>query len=276
MQQTAVHSKLATYVDTAIACLKAWARANGQNWEALTDPDALLLQTLLTKSKAEVKRGVAPILPLIEFKGLLKEGLTARRWEQFLRWFSREISNALAKTCQERAEQMLYPARSSNGSGGRGPGGQAVYFLSFQEPPKLHKARRAESAVPGAAEKEDELPKPKAPPRHAKGGESSPNAKEPSTEEEIGNLGAEPDSRERESRSKQQRQPDDQDLPLGVFLNLPSADRRSSSEGWLVAMALALVLVTFAGPASTSLVDDLIRALSSIREALSGDVIVRL
>jgi hypothetical protein len=116
-------------LDTTVACLKAWACANGQNWEAVAAPDALLLQTLLVKSQTEGRRSAVQILPLSDFKGLLNESLTERRWEKLLRWFAREISNDLAKTCSERAEPVLYPARSSSGTGGRGPKGQAGNFV---------------------------------------------------------------------------------------------------------------------------------------------------
>jgi hypothetical protein len=273
-QLPAVHPKLATYIDTAAACLQAWARANGQNWATLTDPDALLLQTLLAKSKPEGNRSVVPILPLSDFKGLLNEPLTERRWEKFLRWFSREIRSDLAKTCAERDEPMLYPARSSKGIGGRGTKGQAIYFLSFEAPPQLGKTRPADSPAPESVERQNQQPGPS--PTSAKGEGSSPDANEPSAQGEEGNLGGKSKSRDQASRPERTREPLDQDVPLAVFLGLHSGTPGGVSIGWIVALALILVIATSsAEPASMPLADEMVRILSAAREALSGAVIVR-
>lgn len=272
-QLPAVHPKLATYIDTAAACLKAWARASGQNWATLTDPDALLLQTLLAKSKPEGRRSVVPILPLSDFKELLNDALTERRWEKFLRWFSREISSDLAKTCAERDEPMLYPARSSKGIGGRGTKGQAIYFLSFETPPKLGKTRPADTFAPESVERQNQQPG--ASPTSAKGEGSSPDADEPPAQAETGNLDGKPDSRDQVSRPERPRQPLDQNVPLAVLLGLHSGNPGGMSMGWIVALALILVVATSAEPVSTPLADEIVRILSAAREALSGAVIVR-
>jgi hypothetical protein len=45
--------------------------------------------------------------------------------------------------------------------------------------------------------------------------------------------------------------------------------------GWIVALALILVVATSAEPVRTPLADEIVRILSAAREALSGAVIVR-
>lgn len=157
-QSPAVSPKLKACVEASIARLQGWARANGQNWDALTDPDALLLQALLTKTKSDIKRGITPIFPRGEFKGLLGEGLTGRRWEKFLRWYGREIEAELAKVCTERAEPMIYPGRSSARSGGHPDKSQAIYFLSFDRPIQLAERRESETKPPETAERAADTP----------------------------------------------------------------------------------------------------------------------
>lgn len=274
-QLPAVDPKLANYVDTATARLQAWARADGQNWDTLTDPDALLLQTLLAKSRPESKRGVVPILPLSEFKNLLNEALTERRWEKFLRWFDREISKDLARTCGERAEPMLYPARMSNGNGGRAVKGQAIYFLSFEAPSLLREPRTADTLSPAPVEREIRDSKPEAPPVSAKGGGTSSNATESPDQKVAGNPEAKSDGRDQESRPARPGQPLDQDAPLWVFLGLHSTTPSGGSLGWISALALILFFATSAEPASAPLTDEILRVLTAVQEVLSGAVIIR-
>ena len=271
-QRPAVHPKLAIYVDTATACLKAWARANGQTWDALTNPDALLLQTLLAKSRPESKRTAVPILPLGEFKKLLNEALTARRWAQFLRWFSLEISSDLEKTCEERAEPMLYPARLSNGNGGRGPKGQAIYFLSFEPPPQLGKPHPHDT---GAKESIQQQNQAEAPATKAKEQRASPDPRDPPTQAEADAPGVVANCPGQESRPARRRQPHEQDMPLGVFYGRQSANPSGMSGGWILALALILFVATSAEPVSTPLVDEIVRILTAARQAVSGTVIVR-
>lgn len=271
----AAHPKLANCLDTAAACLKAWARANGQNWEALTDPDALLLQTLLTKSRPEGRRSAVQILPLSDFKGLLNESLTERRWEKFLRWFAREISGDLAKTCSERAEPMLYPARSSSGTGGRGPKGQAIYFLSFEPPPLLTKSRAAHSPAEPSAEQKLQDPATAAPMTAAGAEASSTSANEPTAQAEAGAPEDRPKSPDQEPFPNQPRRPRDNQTQLGVLLGLQGSNSDGMSVGWVFALALVLVIATSAEPASAPLVNEIVRTLTAVREALSGNFVVR-
>lgn len=273
-QMPAVHPRLVNYVDTASTCLKAWARANGQNWDALTDSDALLLQTLLAKSRPESKRGVVPILPLSNFKGLLNESLTERRWEKFLRWFAREISSDLAKTCRERSELVLYPARSSSGTGGRGPKGQAIYFLSFEVPQLLDKSHAVRS--PAEQSQAQKVPEPasREPLTATRTGASLTNAIEPAaqaastaTDDQSAGPGQEP-------LTKQPRRPLDNETQPGVLLGLQTGNSSGMSVGWAFALALLVVFGTSAEPTSKPLVAEVVRALTAVREALAGNVVV--
>lgn len=275
-QLPAVDSKLATYIDTALACLQVWARANGQNWESLTDPHALLLKTLLAKSKPEVTRGVAPIIPLSELQNLMTDGLTGRKWEQFLRWYGREIERPLEKTCAQRAQKLLYPGRSTSGSGGRGPKGQAIYFLSFDRPAQLEKPGTGKPAVADSTERNNGSPGPKTPPGDAESGGSSQTARESPAAGYADDAAANPDGRSTASIASAPSKPCGLSLPLGLLLNLPSTDRGDSFVGWFVAIALAFALVTSTVLASDPLTDEIVRAFSTLREILSGDVIVRL
>jgi hypothetical protein len=273
-QMPAVHPRLANHIDTAAACLKAWARANGQKWDALTDPDALLLQTLLAKSHHESKRGVVPILPLSDFKGLLNESLTERRWDKFLRWFAREISSDLTKTCSERSEPVLYPARSSSGIGGRGPNGQAIYFLSFAAPPLLSKS----CAVPSPAAESTEqkvLEPPTAEPLTAARTEGSrTDAHEPPAQAAATARDDQSNGQNQEPPPRQPRRPPDNETRLGVLLGLQTSSSGGMSVGWVFALALLVVVATSAEPTSAPLVNEIVRALTAVREALSGNFVV--
>jgi hypothetical protein len=273
-QLPAVHPKLASYVNTAAACLKAWARANGQTWEALTDPDALLLQTLLAKSPPEGKRSAVQILPLSDFKGLLSESLTERRWEKFLRWFEREISSDLAKTCSERAEPVLYPARSSSGTGGRGPKGQAIYFLSFEPPPQLAKSRAVHSPADQSTEQKVPEPATAEPLTAARTEASSADAQEPMAQTAASAPDDQSRSPDQESLPKQPRRPLDNGTQLGVLLGLQTSNSNGMSVGWVFALALLVVFATSAEPTGTPLVAEIVRALTAVREALSGNFVV--
>lgn len=252
-QSPAVSPKLKACVETSIARLQGWARANGQNWDALTDPDALLLQALLTKTKGDIKRGIAPIFHRGEFKGLLGEGLTGRRWEKFLRWYGREIEAELAKVCAGRAEPMIYPGRSSVRNGGHPDKSQAIYFVSFDRPIQLTGQRESENEPPGAAK------------RAASSSASVP----PSAD------GPRPNEGKTESPSERLPVPRSLPSPAGVFVSLPSTDGGSSAVGWLAAMALAFVIATASAPAGNPLSDQFLRLLSAARDLLSGAIIVR-
>lgn len=46
------------------------------------------------------------------------------------------------------------------------------------------------------------------------------------------------------------------------------------SLGWVFALALVVVIATSAEPASTPLVAEIVRALTAVREALSGTLVV--
>jgi hypothetical protein len=178
-QLPAAHPNLRAYVDTANACLKAWARANRQDWEGLTNRHALLLQALLEKSKPEGKRGAVQIIPLQELKNLFADELTGRKWEEFLGWYEREIEYSLKKTCAERKEEVLYPGRSSSGNGGRGEKGKAIYFLSFDRPVRAAKPRRKrDTAVTGTAAQGDGQPIADIPPTDSNASASSRVSKE--------------------------------------------------------------------------------------------------
>lgn len=252
-QSPAVSPKLKACVETCIARLQAWARASGQNWDALTDPDALLLQALLTKSKVDIKRGTAPIYPRAEFNRLSGEGLTGRRWEKFLRWYGREIESGLVKVCTERAEPMIYPGRSSARSGGHPDKSQAIYFLSFDRPIQLAGRRESENEPPGADER--------AP---------NPSASEPPSAD-----GPRPNTGNTELPSE--RLPVPRRLPssAGVFVSMPSTDGGGSAVGWFAAMALAFVIATASAPAGDPLSDQFLRLLSAAKDVLSGAIIVR-
>ena len=252
-QSPAVSPKLKACVETSIARLQAWARANGQNWDALTDPDALLLQALLKKSKGDIKRGIAPIFPRGEFNGLSGEGLTGRRWEKFLRWYCREIETELVKVCTERAEPMIYPGRSSARSGGHPDKSQAIYFLSFDRPIQLAGRRESENEPPGADEQA-----------------ANPSASAPPSAD-----GPRPNAGNTELPSE--RPPVHQSLPssAGVFVSMPSTDGGGSAGGWLAAMALAFVIATASAPAGNPLSDEFLRLLNAAKEVLSGAIIVR-
>lgn len=252
-QSPAVSPKLKACVETSIARLQGWARANGQNWDTLTDPDALLLQALLTKTKGEIKRGIAPIFPRGEFKGLLGEGLTGRRWEKFLRWYGREIEAELVKVCTERAEPMIYPGRSSLRNGGHPDKSQAIYFVSFDRPIQLAGRPKSESEPPVAAEQ----------------AASSPASVPPSVDVPRPNAGS------TESPSERLPVPRSLPSPSGVFLSVPSTDGGGSSVGWLAAMALAFVVATASAPAGNPLADEVLQLLRAARDVLSGTVIVR-
>ena len=273
-QSPAVHPKLANYIDTAAACLKAWARANGQNWDALTDPDALLLQTLLARSHPASKRNVVQILPLSDFKGLLNESLTERRWEKFLRWFAREISSDLAKTCSERSEPVLYPARSSSGTGGRGHNGQAIYFLSFAAPPLLSKSRAVPS--PTAEHTEQKVPEPATaePLKAARTEASLTDANDQRVQAAASAQDDQTKSPDQEPLPKQPRRPIDNDTQLGVLLGLQTSSSNGLSIGWVFALALLVVIATAAEPTSAPLVHEIVRAVTAVREALSGNFVV--
>jgi hypothetical protein len=273
-QLPAAHPKLANYIDTAAACLKVWARANGQSWEALTDPDALLLQTLLAKSRPEGRRSAVQILPLSDFKGLLNESLTERRWEKFLRWFAREISSDLAKTCSERVEPVLYPARSSSGIGGRGPKGQAIYFLSFEPPPLLAKSRAVHSPAERSTEQKASEPAAAEPLMAACTEAPSTSATEPTAQAAAGAPDDRPRSPGPEPLRNQPRRPRDNDTQLGVLLGLQPSSSNGMSVGWVFALALLVVFATSAEPTSTPLVAEIVRALTAVREALSGNFVV--
>jgi hypothetical protein len=252
-QSPAVSPKLKACVETSIARLQGWARANGQNWEALTDPDALLLQALLTKTKGDIRRGIAPIFPRGEFKGLSGEGLTGRRWEKFLRWYGREIEAELAKVCTERAEPMIYPGRSSVRNGGHPDKSQAIYFVSFDRPTQLAGRRESENEPPGAAE------------RAARSPASVP----------PGADGPRPIAGNTESPSERLPVPRSLPSPAGVFVSLPSTDGGGAAVGWFAAMALAFVVVTASAPAGNPLTNEFLRLLSAARDVLSGAIIVR-
>lgn len=270
----AVAPKLKACVDTAIACLQVWSRANGQNWEALTNRDALLYQSLLTRSRSDIKRGISPIYPRSEFKGLLGEELTGRRWEKLLRWFSREIEPTLAKTCLERAEPMLYPGRASAPGGGHPDKSQAIYFLTFDRPSFLSKlsspeGSAADSALGAARPLETEAPSSSA--REAKQASdadaTSPNASvdtAPKANPGKPEVGADTS-----------RSPQSLPAPAGVFLSLPSGGSGGSYAGWLAVVALALVVATYGAPTSNPLTDELLRFVAAAREALSGSIVVR-
>jgi hypothetical protein len=47
------------------------------------------------------------------------------------------------------------------------------------------------------------------------------------------------------------------------------------SVGWVFALALLVVIATSAEPASAPLVNEIVRALTAVREALSGNFVVR-
>lgn len=252
-QSPAVSPKLKACVESSIARLQRWARANGQNWDALTDPDALLLQALLTKTKGDVKRGTAPVFPRGEFNGLSGEGLTGRRWEKFLRWYGREIESELAKVCTERAEPMIYPGRSSARNGGHPDKSQAIYFVSFDRPIQLAGRRESENEPPGAAEQE-----------------ANPPASTPPSAD-----GAGPNARKPESPSERFPVPQSLPSPSGVFLSVPSTDGGGSAVGWLAAMALAFVIATASAPAGNPLADEVLQLLRGARDVLSGAIIVR-
>ena len=249
-QLPAVSHTLASNIDAAIACLQCWARANGQKWEGLTDPDALLFQSLLTKSKKEISRGTAPIFPRSTFKDLLEEDLTGRRWVKFLRWFAREIEGILSKTCDERSLRMTYPGRTSNGNGGRGAKGQAIYFLSFERPAQLPKPYlpRVDSEVLAA--------------------------KQPDP----------PDTKESSSTARSDPVPRPGHTPQlsalhaseGVTVSIPNVDQSGSPVAWIVAMAAAFVVMTAIDPVPNPLADQFLRVIAAVREVLSGAVIVRL
>ena len=273
-QLPAVHPKLASYVNTAAACLKAWARANGQNWDALTDPDALLLQTLLDKSHPESKHSVARILPLSDFKGLLNESLTERRWEKFLRWFAREISSDLAKTCSERSEPVLYPARASSGTGGRGPKGQAIYFLSFKAPPLLDKSNAVHSPAEQSSEQKAPEPASGEPLTAARTEASSTDEKKPTEQAAASTPDDQSSSPGQEPLPKKPRRPPDNETQLGVLLGLQSSNSNGMSVGWVFALALLVVIATSVEPTSSPLVAEIVRALTAAREALSGNFVV--
>jgi hypothetical protein len=252
-QSPAVSPKLKACVETSIARLQGWARANGQNWDALTDPDALLLQALLTKTKGDIKRGTAPVFPRGEFNGLSGEGLTGRRWEKFLRWCGREIEAELAKVCTERAEPMIYPDRSSARSGGHPDKSQAIYFVSFDRPIQLVGRRESENKPPVAADRAADPPA------------SAP----PSADRPRPNAG--------NTELPLERLPVPRSLPssAGVFVSMPSTDGGGSAMGWLAAMALAFVIATASAPAGNPLSDEFLRVLSAARDVLSGAIIVR-
>lgn len=254
-QSPAVSPKLKACVETSIARLQAWARANGQNWDALTSPDALLLQALLTKTKGDLKRGIAPVFPRGEFNGLSGEGLTGRRWEKFLRWFGREIESELAKVCTERAEPMIYPGRSSARSGGHPDKSQAIYFVSFDRPIQLAGRRELENEPPVAAEQ----------------------AADPPVSAAQSADGTKHSAGKPESPSERAPVPKSLPSPAGVFLSMPSTNSGDSAVGWLVAMALAIVIATASAsaPAGNLLADEFLRLLSAARDVLSGAIIVR-
>ena len=256
-QSPAVSPKLKAGVETSIAGLQAWARANGQNWDALTDPDALLLQSLLTKSKGDMKRGIAPIYPRGEFNRLSGEGLTGRRWEKFLRWYGREIEAELAKVCTERAEPMIYPGRASARAGGHPDKAQAIYFLSFDRSVQLVKRSEPENS-----------------PTEAAGKAVSPPASEPPHAPASAD-GARPNAGKTVAPSDRLPNPQNLPSPADVFLSIPSADHSSSSIGWLAAIALAFVIATATAPTGDPLADEFLRLLSAARDVLSGAIIVR-
>ena len=275
-QSPAVSPKLKAGVETSIAGLQAWARANGQNWDALTDPDALLLQSLLTKSKGDMKRGIAPIYPRGEFNRLSGEGLTGRRWEKFLRWYGREIEAELAKVCTERAEPMIYPGRASARAGGHPDKAQAIYFLSFDRPVQLVKRSEPENSPTEAAGKA--VSPPASEPPHAAteaaGKAVSPPASEPPHAPASAD-GARPNAGKTVAPSDRLPNPQNLPSPAGVFLSIPSADHSSSSIGWLAAIALAFVIATATAPTGDPLADEFLRLLSAARDVLSGAIIVR-
>ncbi len=252
-QSPAVSPKSKACVEISVARLQAWARANGQNWDALTDPDALLLQALLKKSKGDIKRGIAPIFPRGEFKGLSGEGLTGRRWEKFLRWYGREIESDLARVSTERGEPMIYPGRSSARSGGHPDKSQAIYFLSFDRPIQLALRRESENEPPAADERAAN-PSASAPPSADGPRPNAANTKLPS-----------------------ERPPVPQSLPssAGVFVSIPSTDGGGSAVGWFAAMALAFVIATASAPAGNPLTDEVLRLLSAARDVMSGALVVR-
>ena len=139
-----MHPELQAAVDTAIAYLQSWARGQGEMWEVLTHADALILKTLLERSRPQGEQFEARLVGLDDFKALLPERLDVRRWDKFLRWYAVEVADGLTSLLQERKQPVLFPARAG-GNGGRGPKGKAVYFLSLDEPSLLQEAREANS-----------------------------------------------------------------------------------------------------------------------------------
>ena len=274
-QSPAVSPKLKAYVDTAIACLQIWARANGQNWDALTDHDALLLQAFLTKSRSDIKRSTAPIFPRNEFKGLSGEGLTGRRWDKFLRWYGREIETQLTRVCTERVEPVLYPGRSSARGGGHPDKSQAIYFLSFDRPSQLAKPRALEGAASRTAAPVANQPEVDEPRSDAKGHGLSSTASAPLPNESVAGEDASPDAANTEPSLQRPRMPQSAPPPMGVFLGMPSADGGGSSMAWMIAMALAVVIATAGAPVGNPLADEFLRFLSAAQDALSGAIIVR-
>lgn len=252
-QSPAVSPKLKACIETSIASLQAWARANGQNWDALTDSDALLWQALLVKSKADIKRGVAPLYPRSDFESLSREGLTGRRWGKFLRWYSREMEADLTKSCMERAEPTIYPGRSSARGGGHPEKSQAIYFLSFDPPPQIAGRSEAHFSSAGAAEREGPPPSEAA----TSAGGDGPNAGEA------------------ESPSERPPVPQYTPSPSLAFLSVSRADGNGSGSGWIGAVALAFVIATAGARAGNPLVDEFLRFLNDARDVLSGAISVR-
>ena len=81
-------------------------------------------------------------------------------------------------------------------------------------------------------------------------------------------------SPDQEPLPKQPRRSLDNGTQLGVLLGLQTSNSNGMSVGWVFALALLVVFATSAEPTSTPLVAEIVRALTAVREALSGNFVV--
>lgn len=257
-QMPAKHSNLVAYIGTATDCLRKWARANLEPWDALTDANALIFQTLLAESLPEGHGHVVHVLPLSKFKAVFNDHLTERRWEQFLKWFERELSSDLARSCERRAEPMLYPARQSDGRGGRGASRQSTYFLSFDAPPQRRRPFDKNSSEPVPVEQQLKTPTPVEASNRIEARASSRNCEESCANFQPG--------RSRQTNRSQSN----------VVLLISASTNSSSGNSivWIFATALLLIIASTSVQVGSLLLDEILRLVAAAQGAFSVTLIV--
>lgn len=76
----------------------------------------------------------APMVRKRDFGKPLRTELTGRRWDQFQRWFAREMGPALDRRSRESEVPALYAVRVSDKLGGHPNYRDAAYFVAFASP----------------------------------------------------------------------------------------------------------------------------------------------